>query len=145
MSQREAALLQAYRETDYRVRLAGGGHASIHIGHALPAALQAPAEGGGFLTAWNPDSEPRSRADNRQAQRQLLQQLQTLPGCQWRAGLGIGRTGWHEASLWITGLTAIQLDRLAVQYGQRAWVGTDADGKAVLRCSGELAQQAATA
>ncbi|MHC1479880.1 DUF3293 domain-containing protein [Frateuria aurantia] len=134
MSHRDASLDQAYRQTQYRVRLPAGGHAVIRIGRPLPPALRPFAPDGrwGFLTAWNPDSLPAPRPTNQRAQYRLLQTLSALPGCRWRPGIGVGTEGWREPSLWVLGLDPDRLQRLATDYGQRAWVGPDADGIACL-------------
>jgi len=128
-------LLAAYLATDYRVRLARGGWASIRIGAPLPAALAAltGARPWGFLTAWNPGSSPRPRQTNRQAQRALLAALRELPDTAWiRAGHGVG-TGWREASLFVAGPGIATLDALARRFGQNAYVHADAHGPALLR------------
>lgn len=130
------ALLAAYRGTDYRVRLGGGGHASIRIDQPLPASL-APWVNGhpwGFITAWNPRSQPHSRAHNRQAQRLLLRALCELPATRLiAAGVGIGSNGWKEHSLFVVGPEAGQLDALARRFGQHGYVYGRGNGTAQLR------------
>ena len=129
-------LLAAYLATDYRVRLARGGWASIRIGAPLPAVLAALTgeQPWGFLTAWNPGSSPLPRQTNRLAQRALLAALRELSDTAWiRAGLGVG-TGWREASLFVTGPGTATLDALAQHFGQHAYVhGPGARAPALLR------------
>ena len=133
-------LLAAYLATDYRVRLARGGWASIRIDAPLPAALAAltGARPWGFLTAWNPGSSPCPRQHNRQAQRALLAALRELPGtAAIRAGIGVGPDidgSWREASLFVTGPAVPALDALARRFGQNAYVhGRNASAPALLR------------
>lgn len=146
MSVIEAGLLQAYASTDYRVRRPAGGYVSIRIGRALPPVLQTLADGAswGFLSAWNPYSQWRPRSANRSAQQHLLQRLRADPGCRWLPAIGVGENGWREASLWILGLTARQLDQLALEFSQHAWVGADAQGRATIHVAGTPHSAAAT-
>lgn len=129
-------LLAAYLATDYRVRLARGGWASIRVGAPLPAALAALTgeRPWGFLTAWNPASSPLPRQQNRQAQRALLAALRELPGTvEIRAGVGID-AGWREASLFVIGPGVAALDALARRFGQHAYVhAPNARAPALLR------------
>ena len=130
------ALLAGYRGTDYRVRLGGGGYASIHIGHPPPASLAGHVKGQpwGFITAWNPRSQPRLRSQNRQAQRSLLQALRELPATRLiMAGVGVGNDGWREGSLFVAGPGTEQLDLLALRFGQHGYVHGDGDQAAQLR------------
>lgn len=129
-------LLAAYRATDYRVRLRQGGWATIWIGQCLPATLASLVgeRHWGFITAWNPRSEPRARASNRQAQRELLRALRDLSETTLiRAGAGVGQ-GWREASLFVAGPGPGAFDALARRFGQHAYVhGQGARGMAALR------------
>lgn len=131
------ALLAAYRATAYRVRLAGGGWCAIRIDQPLPAALAHLAGDGawGFITAWNPDSQPTPRADNRHAQRRLAAALRALPGVRAvHAGQGVSADGgWREASLWVIGAGTAELDPIARQFGQHGYVHGVAAGPARLR------------
>jgi hypothetical protein len=129
-------LLAAYLATDYRVRLARGGWASIRVGAPLPAALAALTgeRPWGFLTAWNPASSPLPRQQNRQAQRALLAALRELPDiAAILAGIGTG-AGWREASLFVIGPGVAALDALARRFGQHAYVhAPNARAPALLR------------
>ena len=132
----DEALLAAYRSTDYRVRLAGGGYASIRIGRPLPGSLAGCVKGQpwAFITAWNPRSQPHPRFHNRQAERWLLRALRELPATRLiMAGVGVGADGWKEFSLFVAGLDARQLDALARRFGQYGYVYGHGDGAAQLR------------
>lgn len=128
-------LLRAYRRSAYRVRLATGGAATIRIGEPLPTALR-PLAGNrdwGFFTAWNPRSRPQSAATNRAAQRRLLADLRADAGLVLHPAVGLGTEGWREPSLWIVGIDAAALERLAERYGQNAWLQGHGAGVAELR------------
>jgi len=132
----DEALLAAYRSTDYRVRLGGGRHASIRIDQPLPASLVPTVKdhSWGFLTAWNPRSQPHTRAQNRQAQRRLLGALNELPATRLiNAGVGVGTDGWKESSLFVVGLDLGQLDALARRFDQHGYVYGRGHGIARLR------------
>lgn len=136
-----AELLAAYRATDYRVRLARGGYASIRVDKPLPVDLL-PLVGAhcwGFITAWNPLSQPFSRQLNRQAQRLLLRALRECPGTVTvYAALGVGSDGtWKEPSLFVVGPEIGQLDPLAQRFGQNAYVHGRGHGPAILRWTRE--------
>ncbi|WP_049622552.1 DUF3293 domain-containing protein [Frateuria defendens] len=131
----DEALLAAFLDTDYRVRLPRGGTATIRIGAPLPETLRMLAGGRpwGFLTAWNPGSVPQPRPVNRQAQRRLLADLRARADVELRAGLGVGRDGWREASLWVLGLDEDALAGLGRRYRQHAWLYGRGDAPARLR------------
>ena len=124
-----------FQAADYRVRLSGGGWATIRIGEPLPASLRrlAGTQPWGFVTAWNPRSQACSRQRNRHAQRQLLAALQASPGnVAIFAALGVG-DGWRESSLFVTGLDTGALDALAARHGQLAYLHGAADSPVRLR------------
>lgn len=126
-------LLAAYRATTYRVRLARGGWAAIRIEAPLPQELLARVGAGcwSVLTAWNPHSEPRSRADNRVAQHRLLDELKAC--CETIiAAEGVG-SAWREASLFAIGPDTATIDAYAHRYRQNAYVHGKAAGPAMLR------------
>lgn len=121
----DEALLVAYRATAYRVRLAGGGSATIRVGHPPPIALQALIGRftWGFITAWNPGSQPAPAAINRRGQRGLFDALRGLPETvSIHPGCGVGTSGWREPSLFVVGPTMEALDILARRYRQNAYV-----------------------
>jgi hypothetical protein len=134
-------LLAAYQATNYRVRLARGGYATIKVDRPLPVDLLplVGAHSWGFITAWNPLSQPISRQLNRQPQRLLLRALRECPGtAAIYAALGVGSEGpWKEPSLFVVGPEIGQLDPLAQCFGQNAYVHGRGDGPAFLRWTRE--------
>jgi hypothetical protein len=139
-----ASLSDIYLRSEYRVRLARGGYASIRIHRALPTALasylpEADAPWG-FITAWNPRSTPQPRATNRAAQRRLLAALRAqVPDARVCAGVGVadgvdtaGRR-WREPSLFAAGVPFAVLDALMLRFGQHAIVRGAGTGSAELR------------
>ena len=132
----DEALLAAYRATAYRVRLAGGGRATIRVGHPPPTALQAliGSRRWGFITAWNPGSQPAPAAINRRGQRGLFDTLRALPETlSIQPGCGIGTSGWREPSLFVIGPSMDALDTLARRYGQNAYLQGRGQAAAQLR------------
>jgi hypothetical protein len=133
----DEALLAAYRATDYRVRLARGGWAAIHIDQPLPPALRTLAgeHPWGFITAWNPRSVLTPRSENRAALRMLLEALVAIPQTiVIRPGLGVGSGGpWTEPSLWVVGLDTAILDPLATHFRQFGYVHGQGASRAKLR------------
>ena len=130
-------LIAAYQATDYRVRLARGGYTSISVDNPLPADLQ-PLVGDrawGFITAWNPKSQPLPRQQNRVAQRGLLSALRECPGTvSLLPAIGVGGEGaWREPSLLVVGPPLDQLDPLALRFGQNAYLHGRGAGPAMLR------------
>jgi hypothetical protein len=136
----DSALLATYRATDYRVRLAQGGFASIRVDEPMPTELRAliGARNWSFITAWNPASRPRPRQQNHAAQLALLAALRKLPSTQdIRAAIGVG-SDWREPSLLVIGPPLAEIDALAQQFQQNAYLHGQADGCARLRLtSGE--------
>jgi hypothetical protein len=133
------SLIDTYRTTDYRVRLAQGGWVSIQVDAALPTSLH-PLIGErswAFITAWNPGSHALSRAQNRSAQQALLIALRNLPRTICiRPGLGVGGV-WREASLFVVGPNLADLDELAQHFQQNAYVHGLGHGYARLRLSSD--------
>ena len=133
------ALLDTYRRADYRVRLAQGGWASIRVDTPVPAALAAliGPHGWAFITAWNPFSQRQSRRQNHAAQQSLLLALRKLASLiAIRPAVGVGG-GWCEPSLFVVGPAPAELDALAQQFRQNAYVHGLADGHARLRLSSD--------
>lgn len=132
----DAALLPAYRATDYRVRLPRGGWATIRINASLPAALHALIDvwPWAFVTAWNPRSRLVPRDANRRAQRELLAALRALPEtAAILPACGVGPDGWREPSLFVIGPDTDRLDALMHQHGQNAYVHGHGRDVAMLR------------
>lgn len=132
----DESLLAAYRGTEYRVRLPGGGRANIRIDHPLPYPLLDWVGDlhWGFITAWNPRSQQRARPDNRCAQRKLLGAVQgQAETIAVHAAIGVGGDGWKEPSLFVIGPDPDLLDRLAQRFGQNAYVHGRGHAAAQLR------------
>lgn len=132
-------LIAAYRTTDYRVRLPQGGWASIYVDAALPAPLHAliGERSWAFITAWNPGSQALARAQNHAAQQALLASLRELPRTTFiRPGLGVGED-WREASFFVVGPDLADIDALAQQFQQNAYVHGLGKGYARLRLSSD--------
>lgn len=129
------SIRRTWTDTDYRVRLPEGGHASIRCGKPLPPALRALLNGDtqtwGYVTAWNPASVALARAVNRERQRRLRDALRAL-GLTFRAGIGVGSGDWQEPSLFVPGIDFTTLDRVARQFGQVGVVRGTAGGIAEL-------------
>ena len=129
----DETLLAAYRATTYRVRLARGGSAAIRVDAPLPRELtgRVGMHRWSVLTAWNPHSEWRSRADNRAAQHRLLGELKAC--CEAIvAAEGVGDS-WQESSLFVIGPDTATMDILARRYRQNDYVHGEGAGPAMLR------------
>ncbi len=134
-------LLAAYRRTDYRVRLPGGGTASLQLDAPLPTELHALVGSSpwGFITAWHPGSSPAPRTANHAAQRRLLAGLLAEPGTRRvLAAAGLGTEGWREASLFAIGTPLAALERLAGEFGQLAFLAGADTGPARLHWTPQL-------
>jgi len=133
------SLIAVYRNTDYRVRLAQGGWASIHVDAALPAPLHAliGKHSWAFITAWNPGSQAQSHAQNHAAQQALLAALRGLHRTiRIQPGIGVGGE-WREASFFVVGPELADIDALAQQFRQNAYVHGLANGYARLRLASD--------
>lgn len=132
MPQPRADLIRLYEHTQYRVRLADGGHAVIHVHQTLPNALcrllPDPDTRWAFISAWNPHSQWLPAAENRPRQRHLLNHLrQLVPTPRIFAAMGIGPADaqgqrWREPSLFVVGITPDQVDALLHRFEQNAAV-----------------------
>ena len=120
----DEALLDAFRTTDYLVCLDEAEWATIRIEQPLPEPLQklVGQRAWGFITAWHPQAQVRAAADNRAAQRELLDALRACPDVVIRPAIAIGDSGWHEPSLFAIGPEPAMLDALARRHRQAAYV-----------------------
>ncbi len=133
----DAATLQAYRETHYRVQ--GEPGFVLRVGqHSPPLAQLYNAESvncSAFITACNPASQRLSDATNASRQTQLEAELTAL-GLRWLPAVGEHPSNqWPaERSVLVLGLPLKEARRLARQYGQNAllWSAADAVPELVL-------------
>lgn len=135
----DSALIDAYRSTDYRVRLAQGGWLSIRVDAPVPEPLRAliGPHGWAFITAWNPFSQMLPRRQSHAAQQALLAALRRLPAIlAIRPGIGVGQS-WREPSFFVVGPTLAETDALAQQFWQNAYVHGLAEGYARLRLTSD--------
>jgi len=137
-------LIAAYQATDYRVRLARGGWASVRINRPLPVDLLPLVDDHdwGLITAWNPQSQLVPRQRNRRAQHRLLRALRSCPGMvAVHAAIGVGSGGsWREPSLFVVGPDIGQLDPVARRFGQNGYLHGRGHGIATLRLPWERLQ-----
>lgn len=120
------ALIEAYRATCYRLFL-DAQSIDLYIDQSSPA-LDACLRSRGvecaaFLTAWNPRSQSLSRPDNHARQQQLCRELEQA-GYACLPGEGRDMSGHWEAeeSLLALGLDRVSAHRMALRYGQHAYV-----------------------
>ena len=127
----DAALVQAYRETDYIVHAQPGFVLRIDTHSAALAAhyTQHGIAQGCVITAWNPQSQPLTQAENQARQTLLEQQLQHA-GWHWiRAVAAHPHNGWPaEIGCFVEGMDAASADLWGRQHAQNAvvWCGADA-------------------
>jgi uncharacterized protein DUF3293 len=113
-----AALAAAFAKARYDVPELGDA-GSIHVGtdaRSLHAALGAKRYA--FITAWNPDSESRSRVDNDRCDGELTSQLDRLGVRRLRAHATDAQGGHREHGWLALDLPVEELDRLARGFGQ---------------------------
>lgn len=121
----DQALLQAYRETEYRV--SHDSHLVLRVDEpnkALDALLvDRDVTTAAFITAWNPLSQPVSKSANDIAQARLQFEVMAL-GLDVLPGEGVGRDGtWPpEPSLLVLGISLDRAKQLSRTYKQNAFV-----------------------
>ena len=117
----------AYRETRYSIFIEGEP-VTVCIGDPAPAEMdhllqQAKNQTGIIITAWNPRSNALSREDNRKRNQDLRSYL-TTQGYEVYDALGEGNDpAWPaEESLFVLDIEKDGADKLAIDYGQNAYV-----------------------
>ena len=126
----DAATVQAYRETEYRVQ--GNTPFTLHIGVVNDALLAIHKLHGvdcsAFITACNPYSQMVSNTDNSSRQRQLADEL-TRRGLTYLPGIGQHPSNqWPgEESFLVLGLNLQAAKKLGQHFEQNAivWCGVD--------------------
>lgn len=128
-----ATLIALYRSTHYDVRLNGGRRITLRVGSDCPDLPIESNERWGFITAWNPFSEPRPASDNRAAQRELFDALKRSSRVLLPAVGRIPGEPWREPALFAGGISLDELDRLARTFRQNAIVTGRGHGVGSLR------------
>ncbi|KGQ20370.1 DUF3302 domain containing protein [Lysobacter dokdonensis DS-58] len=116
---RIATLLDAYYAAEYRWELDGEWRA-IRIGQRCPEleAFFPLSRRFGLLSAWDPQSIPRTEAVNRRADESLHAALLTS-GLSFRPGFSSApNRSWREPSWVVMDMPDPEFDRLALRYGQ---------------------------
>ena len=128
-------LLEAFRSTEYLVCIDPAHWACLHVDQPLPQPLQllVGARAWGFVTAWNPQAQPRAPERNLAAQRELLASLAAFQDVVILPAVGVGTNGWYEPSLFVIGIEPAALDPLAHRYRQCGYLCGRGPGVAQLR------------
>ena len=116
---RIATLLDAYYAAEYRWELDGEWR-PLRIGQRAPEleAFFPTSQRFGLLSAWDPQSIPRSEAVNRRADEALHTALLTS-GLPFRPGFSSApNRSWREPSWVVMDMPDPEFDRLALRYGQ---------------------------
>lgn len=123
-------LIQAYRQTDYRVLTTPP--LTLIIDRVSPGLARLMASSGvataAVITAWNPRSQPTAEAVNRLADVQLRKRLESLHAVLYPVCSEAWRGDWPVEPSWL----AMGLDRrvaceLGHEFGQNALVWADQD------------------
>jgi len=129
----DSELLQAYLATVWTVQGPDGG-TEVRPGRPAPPGIR-PA---GIVTAWNPASEQRSKAENRRADAALRARIAALGVEAWPTlAHGTGDDGsWDEPGWCILGPSARAACITAgAEFGQNAIVWIDVDGGVAIVCT----------
>jgi hypothetical protein len=116
---RIATLLDAYHGAEYRWELDGEWR-SLRIGHPAPEieGFFPESRRFGLLSAWDPQSVPRSEAVNRRADESLHTAL-IASGLVFRPGFSSApNRSWREPSWVVMDMPDQEFDRLALRFGQ---------------------------
>jgi hypothetical protein len=116
---RVSYLARAYLDADYRCELRGDWHV-FHIGQTVPVIddAQPGASCFGFLSAWNPWSQPRPDAVNRAAD-QALHDTLAADGYSVRPAFASApNRAWREPSWVVADISPERLDALMRQFDQ---------------------------
>ena len=130
----DAELLDAYRRTVWTVEMPSGS-LDVRLDGTTPDAQLRPA---GIVTAYNPASIPRSAAENRDADQDLLKHVRSL-GVPFRRTVARGADprdkGFEEPGFLLLGDVRPLAVELGLVFGQNAVVWTDETGAVSLVCT----------
>ena len=120
------ALLQAFRDAEFRVTLPDGGEVTVRIGEPTArldgALLAAGSRSYGIVTAFNPGAREHPEDENLRAQRDLEQRLAQAGHRSWPA-LNQAKDGtFPEPSRCVLGVSAEEAAALGRSFGQVAVV-----------------------
>jgi hypothetical protein len=120
------ALLQAFRDAEYRVTLPTGGEVTLRIDEVNltfdAALLGAGGRTFGLVTAFNPGAGERPETANREAQRALEEHLRRAGHAFWPAHNQAKDGSFREPSCCVLGLSADEAAALGRLFGQVAVV-----------------------
>ena len=125
-------LLAIYKKSDYRVHDPAGVDFVMHIEEYCPALhrlmQREKVRMSGFVSAYNPRSEPRSDLENTMAQERLRQEVM-MRGWKFLEGVGEDPGGEcaGEPCLLILDISFSDCEALGRSYGQNAVLWSEAD------------------
>lgn len=121
----EKSLIEAYRETEYRITendliILRVDEPNSSLDHLLTSRKLTTAA---YLTAWNPYSQPTSLPENEAAQKELLAEIKAL-GLNILHGEGVGLdNSWPpEPSFLVLAIDRDQAERLSRKFRQNAFI-----------------------
>jgi hypothetical protein len=120
-------LLAAYRATEYRAVEIG---VVMRVDESCSALLNEYAKrrtnSAAFITAWNPNSKPLAIEENGARNKALAVELQRQQ-LSFVNGEGVGASAWAEQSFLVFGVSMQEAQRLALAFGQNAFLFASAD------------------
>lgn len=138
-SQLESQLIQAFLESEYRVKILRDNSIVLKVGernsYLIALHERCNVSSSAFITAWNPRSQITDAHINAQLNKTLRDYL-FLEGLEVWPGIGIHPSGsWEgEKSFLVSGMTLIDAIECGNKYDQNAivWVGTGGTPQLVL-------------
>lgn len=136
-----SALYDAFRDAEYRVEIPGAAPVLLAIDTPSAELEKALAKTGArtwaIITAWNPDSQQQSEAENRNAQRALEQRLEHEGWAFWPSrNQARGGAAYVEPSCFVLGPTPEKAAELGRDFGQVAVVwGERGQAPRLLSCA----------
>ncbi len=128
-------LEQSYLDTIYSVFINNEKY-DLHIGQTIPAEIEQILENKSavILTAWNPRSQPFSLSENKLRNKELKLKLENYTVF-YALGQGKDLSWPAEESYFIPGITQSEVEILAVEFEQYAYVWIELDNKPLLKFS----------